>query len=161
MRARNRDFFAPYEPVGAFIAATLAEQTERLETECSEWDADKGFPFGIFDLSAQELVGRIALSHVVRGGWQNAVLGYYVDRERNGNGYATEAAQLMVGFAFERAGLHRLQAGVLPRNTPSIRVLEKAGFRYEVTSPRYLEINGVWEDHALFAITKEEWADAV
>ncbi|MFY9588866.1 MAG: GNAT family protein [Actinomycetota bacterium] len=159
MRIRNRDFFSPYEPTAAFFATTLEEQTARLEAERAEWDADKGFAFGIFDLAGGELVGRVALSHVVRGGWQNAVLGYYVDGARNGNGYATEAARLAVRFAFAHATLHRLQAGVMPRNKRSIRVLEKAGFRYEATSPRYLEIKGVWEDHALFAITLEEWTD--
>lgn len=157
LRDRNRDFFAPYEPTDAFVASSLEEQTARLDTERADWDADKGFPFGIFELATGELVGRIALSHVVRGGLQNAVLGYFVDRERNGNGYATEAARLAVRFAFGHAGLHRLQAGVMPRNQRSIRVLEKAGFRYEGTSPRYLEINGVWEDHAMFAVTREEW----
>ena len=159
LRIRNRDFFSPYEPTAAFFATTLEEQTARLQAERAEWETDKGFAFGIFDLTAGELVGRVSLSHVVRGGWQNAVLGYYVDRERNGNGYATEAARLAVRFAFAHAHLHRLQAGVMPRNKRSIRVLEKAGFRYEGTSPRYLEIKGVWEDHALFAITLEEWTD--
>ena len=157
LRDRNRDFFAPYEPTSVFVASSVEGQIARLETERADWDADRGYPFGIYDLATGDLVGRVALSHVVRGGWQNAVLGYFVDQERNGNGYATEAARLAVRFAFEHAGLHRLQAGVMPRNQRSIRVLEKAGLRYEGTSPRYLEIKGVWEDHALYAITREEW----
>ena len=159
LRARNHDFFSPYEPTSAFVAATLEEQAARLEAERAEWEADKGYAFGVFDRATGELVGRVALSHVARGALQNAVLGYYVDRERNGNGYATEATRLAVGFAFAHAGLHRVQAGVMPRNERSIRVLEKAGFRYEGTSPRYLEIKGVWEDHAMFALTREEWTD--
>ena len=155
IRQGNRDFFSPYEPASAFVAQSLEEQVARLAAERVEWDEDKGYPFGIF--AGGTLVGRIALSHVSRGGWQNAVLGYYVDRQQNGNGYATQAARLAIRFGFEHAELHRLQAGVMPRNARSIRVLEKAGFRYEGTSPRYLEINGVWEDHMMFAITREEW----
>jgi ribosomal-protein-alanine N-acetyltransferase len=38
-------------------------------------------------------------------------------------------------------------------------VVEKAGFRYEGMSPRYLQINGVWEDHNMYAITVEDWRD--
>lgn len=44
----------------------------------------------------------------------------------------------------------------MPRNIPSIRVLEKAGFRYEGLAPRYLKINSVWEDHNLYAATVED-----
>lgn len=158
LRLRNRDFFAPYEPSSVVVAQTVTEQLARLEAERTEWESDRGYVFGIFTLDDGALVGRIALSHVTRGGWQNAVLGYYVDETANGKGYATDAARLAMWFAFDHAGLHRLQAGVMPRNQRSIRVLEKAGFRHEGLSPRYLEINGVWEDHELFAITREEWA---
>jgi [ribosomal protein S5]-alanine N-acetyltransferase len=157
LRERNRDFFSPFEPTSAFVAATVAEQAARLASEREEWEADKGFAFAIVELSTGTLVGRIGLSHVARGGWQNAILGYYVDRDHNGKGFATDAVRLAVRFAFEHAGLHRLGAGVMPRNRRSIRVLEKAGFRSEGVSPRYLEIKGVWEDHELFAITREEW----
>lgn len=68
----------------------------------------------------------------------------------------TEAVKLAVRFAFDEAGLHRVQAGVMPHNVRSIRVLEKAGFRNEGLSKRYLNINGVWKDHLIFARTSEE-----
>jgi ribosomal-protein-alanine N-acetyltransferase len=54
--------------------------------------------------------------------------------------------------------LHRLQVSIIPRNGPSLRVAEKLGLRNEGTALRYLEINGVWEDHVRFAITSEDWA---
>ena len=62
----------------------------------------------------------------------------------------------MVGFAFDRLRLHRVQAAVMPRNTPSLRVLEKNGFRREGLAPSYLRINGEWEDHIIFARTAED-----
>jgi ribosomal-protein-alanine N-acetyltransferase len=63
-----------------------------------------------------------------------------------------------VGFAFDDhgLGLHRVQAGVMPQNGRSIRVLEKNGFRREGLAERYLRIAGRWEDHLLFALTAEE-----
>jgi [ribosomal protein S5]-alanine N-acetyltransferase len=99
----------------------------------------------------------VALSNVSRGGWQNATLGYYVDERHNGCGYATQAVRLILDFAFGRARLHRVQAAVLPRNVASQRVLQKSGFSREGRSTKYLQINGVWEDHDVYAITAEDW----
>jgi [ribosomal protein S5]-alanine N-acetyltransferase len=81
-----------------------------------------------------------------------------VDEARNGRGYATEALRLVTRFALGAAGLHRVQAGVMPRNTASIRVVEKNGFRFEGLARNYLQINGVWEDHNLYAFTTEDLA---
>jgi [ribosomal protein S5]-alanine N-acetyltransferase len=159
LRLRNREFFRPFEPSSVVIPATLEEQHVRLTAERLDWDEGGQYVFGIFRKSDARLVGRIAFSHVKRAAWQNAVLGYFIDADQNGNGFATEAAQLALRFAFEHAGLHRVQAGVMPRNIPSIRVLQKSGLRDEGTALRYLEINGVWEDHTIFAITREEWSD--
>ena len=69
---------------------------------------------------------------------------------------AERAARAGIG-AFEDLALHRLQASIIPRNGPSHRVAEKVGLRNEGTAVRYLEINGVWEDHVRYAITSEEW----
>ena len=159
LRFRNREFFRPFEPSTVVIPTTIQEQLVRLTAERLDWDEGRGYVFGIFRKSDSLLVGRIAFSHISRAAWQNAVMGYFIDSDQNGNGFATEAARLALRFAFEHAGLHRVQAGVMPRNIPSIRVVQKTGMRDEGTALRYLEINGVWEDHTIFAITREEWKD--
>ncbi len=96
----------------------------------------------------------------MRGPWRNATLGWWTSADAVGRGHATAAARLVLRFAFEHAGLHRVQPAIIPRNTPSIRVAEKAGFRREGTALRYLEIAGRWEDHDIFAMTAEEWDPA-
>ncbi|RUA26528.1 MAG: hypothetical protein DSY73_00765 [Actinobacteria bacterium] len=63
-------------------------------------------------------------------------------------------------FAFEQVRLHRLQVSIVPRNMASRRVVEKLGMRCEGLAERYLEIDGVWEDHLRYAITVEEWRAA-
>ena len=73
-----------------------------------------------------------------------------------GRGVATHALAALLRIAFDELRLHRVQAAVMPRNTPSIRVVEKCGFALIGLSPRYLCINGVWEDHLLFATTVEQ-----
>lgn len=157
LRMRNRDFFRPYEPSSIVVPATLEQQLERFTAERKDWDENRGYAFAIVRREDGGIAGRISFSHVTRAAWQNAVLGYLVDQPQNGKGYATEAARLALRFAFEHAGLHRVQAGVMPRNERSVRVLKNAGFRQEGVALRYLEINGTWEDHIIFAITREEW----
>lgn len=105
------------------------------------------------------VVGRVALNGVMRGAFHNAYLGYLVDEACRGRGYATAAVRLVLAFAFESAGLHRVQAAVIPHNTASVRVVQKVGFREEGLARRYLRIAEVWEDHLLFALTCEEWPE--
>ncbi len=121
-----------------------------------QWLDDRAYAFGVFELGSGALVGRVSLSNVVRGAWQNATIGYWIGEKQGGRGYATESVELAVRFAFGRARLHRIQAAVMPRNVRSIRVIEKVGFRYEGHSPRYLRINDVWEDHNMYALTAED-----
>ena len=81
----------------------------------------------------------------------------WIDERHAGKGYVPEALVLLFGFAFDEIGLHRLQISIIPRNIASRRVAEKLELRDEGTALRYLEINGVWEDHVRYAITTEDW----
>lgn len=104
-------------------------------------------------------VGELNLSDVIRGPMQSAHAGYWIDRAFAGNGIMPEAVALLGLFVFESLRLHRMQISIVPRNLASRRVVEKLNLREEGTSLRYLEINGVWEDHIHYAITSEEWAE--
>jgi ribosomal-protein-alanine N-acetyltransferase len=157
LRTRNKDFFEPWEPTQSARHFTLAGQREEIERSVNDAKRDVRYAFGVFLKTNDELVGRVALSNVSRGAWQNATLGYYIDEAHNHRGYATDAVRLALRFAFASAGLHRVQAAVLSRNVASRRVLEKAGFTREGRSTKYLQINGVWEDHEMFAVTAEDW----
>jgi len=105
----------------------------------------------------ERIIGRVALANVVRGPWQNATLGYWIAQDALGRGHATRAVRLALRFAFEHAGLHRVQPAIMPRNARSRRVVEKVGFRREGCAVRYLKIAGVWEDHVIYAMTREDW----
>jgi [ribosomal protein S5]-alanine N-acetyltransferase len=154
MLLRDRAFLDRWEPTRPDGFYTLERHQKRLELlQGDETFAD----FGIFRAAGDELVGRIQLSGISRGPFENAYLGYFVSERHNGRGYATEAVRQAVEVAFGELGLHRVQAAVMPRNLASVRVLEKAGFREEGFAPRYLQIAGVWEDHKLYAVTAEEW----
>lgn len=155
LRLRNQEFLRPWEPRRSGGAPTIETQRAQLDHAIAAARSDKAYHFGIFRRD-DRLVGTITLSNVARGAWQNATVGYFVDETENGKGYATEAISLVARVAFGELGLHRVQAGVMPRNPGSMRALEKAGFRREGVSPRYLQINGIWEDHVMFALTQED-----
>jgi ribosomal-protein-alanine N-acetyltransferase len=157
LRLRNQEFLRPLEPIRPKDIFTLQGQAEDIEASIRERRAAIGYVFGIFEGQGGDLVGRIGVRNVVRGAWQNATLGYYVDEGHGGRGYCTEAVRLATAFAFGAGGLHRVQAAIMPRNAASIRVVQKNGYRLEGRAERYLQINGVWEDHDIFAITREEW----
>lgn len=159
LRLKNRAWLQAFEPVRPERMWTLSEQRRELEIEAELRSEDRRYVHGIFLSDDDRLVGRVSLDNIVRGAWQNATIGYFVDQEHNGRGVATRAVIDAVRFAFREIGLHRVQAGVMPRNVASIRVVEKAGFRYEGLAPRYLQINGVWEDHNMYAITVEDRRD--
>jgi ribosomal-protein-alanine N-acetyltransferase len=103
------------------------------------------------------VIGRVALGGILRGAFQNAYLGYWIDAEHQGRGLMTEAVRAATSFAFASLGLHRVQAAVMPRNMRSLRVLDKAGYRREGFAAKYLCIAGEWEDHTIYAMTAEEW----
>ncbi|SFE19461.1 ribosomal-protein-alanine N-acetyltransferase [Paenibacillus algorifonticola] len=155
LRLSNQAFLQPVDPVRPDNFLTLEGQQEHILLGIQKQAEAASYPFGI--MLEQQLIGRIELSNVIRGPLQNANVGYFLDRAHQGNGYVSEAVRLVTAYAFEQLDLHRLQAGVMPRNTSSIRVLERTGFRQEGLALRYLKINGVWEDHLLFALTAEEY----
>jgi [ribosomal protein S5]-alanine N-acetyltransferase len=149
----NRHFLEQWEPVREKGFFTLDAQAADIEAATADAAADRRHAFGIFLDS--ELVGRIALSQIFRGIFQNGYLGYSIAERWNGQGLATEAVGLTLDFAFGDLDLHRVQAAVMPRNKGSIRVLEKNGFREEGYAVGYLCINGIWEDHRIFARIRE------
>jgi ribosomal-protein-alanine N-acetyltransferase len=157
-RIRNREFLTEWEPTRDESFYTPAGQARELALDDAAWRTATGFPFAILDASQRDrLIGRVALANVVRGVWLNATLGYWVSEDAGSRGHATRAVRLALGFAFDIAGLHRVQPAIMPRNVRSRRVIEKCGFRHEGVALRYLKINGVWEDHDLFAMTVEDW----
>jgi len=159
-RIRNREFLTEWEPTRDESFFTPAGQARELALDDAAWRTATGFPFAILDAEADDrLIGRVALANVVRGVWQNATLGYWVSLDAGGRGHATRAVGLALRFAFDVAGLHRVQPAIMPRNVRSRRVVEKCGFRHEGVATNYLRINGVWEDHDIFAMTAEDWRD--
>jgi len=157
LRADNRAFLTAWEPRFPDSEFTREASLAFCQRMVAEREQDRVHSFGIFLIESDELIGRIALSNIARGFFQNCTVGYFLAESHNGKGYATEALRLVLHAAFAELGLHRVNANVMPHNIGSIRVVEKVGLRFEGLAKRYLQINGVWEDHNQYAITTEEW----
>jgi [ribosomal protein S5]-alanine N-acetyltransferase len=156
LRRRNDDFLRVFEPLKSRDFLTLEGQRREIEGAAEGWANDRGYSFGVFNTD-RELIGKVSLSNVARGAWQNATLGYFIDKDHNGRGHGTEAVALACEFGFTAANLHRIQAAVMPHNRASSRLLVKNGFRFEGLAVRYLRINGRWEDHHVYSLTFEAW----
>lgn len=107
------------------------------------------------------LVGQVTVGNVVRASLRSAWIGYWVSSDVVRGGVATAAVALVTDHAFGVAGLHRLEATVRPENSPSLRVLAKAGYRQEGLFERYLDVDGAWRDHFCYALTKEETGEGL
>jgi ribosomal-protein-alanine N-acetyltransferase len=74
-----------------------------------------------------------------------------------GKGYGTEVTRLMLQYAFETLGLHRVDLRVAAYNTRAIRCYEKCGFQVEGVERDSFFVDGEWHDDWLMAVLKDEW----
>jgi ribosomal-protein-alanine N-acetyltransferase len=162
VRERSRSWLEPWEPLGEPGAPDATTDADAFRSRCGAWDRqrhfDSAYGFGIFLRKGATFIGEVSLGSVQRGPFQSANVGYWIDESQAGKGYMPEAVAVVLRYAFDELGLHRVEAAIVPRNARSRRVAEKLGMRDEGTSDRFLQIRGVWEDHVRYAITAEEWA---
>lgn len=155
----NRTFLKPWSPRSDESQLTTGFLQEEMARRANEWSQDRAYGFGIFTLDDGRLIGRINISQVVRGAFQNCFVGYWLDEGHNGQKLMQEALAAVVAFAFDELKLHRIEATTLVHNVASQRVLTAVGFRNEGEALHYLQIDGHWQDHKRFAITFEDWAN--
>ena len=160
LRDQSREFLRPWEPTWPPDALSRGSFVRRLRRQIAEWRHDEGYGFLIFDKSNDRLIGGIGMSNVRRGVAQMASLGYWIGQCYAGNGYMTEAARIVISFAFHQLGLHRLEAVCLPNNQASQGLLERLGFSREGYARAYLRINGAWRDHVVYALLREDLREA-
>lgn len=149
LQTANRDFLAPWDAIRP--DAFYTEPGQRVEVQRMV-DARRGGTAAADVILDDEgrVAGVIRLNGITRGAFDSCAMGYWVAREANGRGLATEAVGAMLALAFGPLGLHRVQAETLRHNAASQRVLAKNGFAHIGTAPQYLRIAGRWQDHDLF-----------
>jgi ribosomal-protein-alanine N-acetyltransferase len=155
LREASRDFLTPWEPTWPTDDLTRSAFRRRIRRYSEDIRTDQGYAFLVFRKSDGLLVGGLTLANIRRGVAQAGSLGYWMGLPYVRQGYMTAAVHAVIPFALEKLRLHRLEAACIPTNAGSIRLLEKNGFVREGYAREYLCINGIWQDHLLFARLKD------
>jgi RimJ/RimL family protein N-acetyltransferase len=131
----------------AFVQGFIAQQREQPRTR---------FQLAIVLRSAEQLIGNCGI-RMESPEAHEAELGYELAAEHWGRGYATEAARVMLGFAFSELRLHRISSWCIADNIASVRVLEKLGFHAEGRLREKEHFKGRRWDTLLFGMLEDEW----
>lgn len=155
---RNREAHARWNPPQTDATFSVEGQRERLAGNAAAIAAGTLVGWWLFAREApHRAIGQIHLSQIARGPFCNAMLGYSIDTEHEGRGLMREALEAVLADAFDRVGLHRLQANVRPENLRSLALLDRLGFEREGLARDYLFIDGAWRDHVMTAKRAPRW----
>ena len=151
LRAQSAEFLVPWEPSWARDHLTRKAFTNRVFWAERALKGDTGLPLFLFRRDDQALLGALTLGHIRRGPGQAGTIGHWIGAPYSRQGYMREAIIAVVHHAFTRMDLSRIEAACLPENAASRGVLEKSGFKYEGVAQSYLQIDGRWRNHVLYA----------
>lgn len=145
---RNKSFLEEWEPVRSKEFYTKEFQERQMDNELSDMESKRTLRLWLFKKEdPSKIIGSIGFNNIVWGAFLSCHLGYKLDKDEVNKGYMTEAVQKGIEIMFNDYGLHRIEANIMPKNKPSLRVAEKLGFYHEGLARKYLKINGRWEDH--------------
>lgn len=148
---RNKLYWSVYEPLHRDDYYTTTVQREKIRESLMLSKEKREYSFGIFEHQTDKMVGSVSLYSIKRMPFSSALIGYSMDESYIGKGIASEAVNLVKIFGFEHVQLNRIEAYVSPYNNGSIKVLEKNRFMQEGLLRKLLYINGIWQDHYIYA----------
>ena len=151
IRAASAEHLMPWEPVWAHDHLTRKAFTNRVYWAGRAEGGGTALPLLLIRRSDNCLLGAVTLDNIRRGPVQAGTLGYWIGAAFARQGYMREAVQSVVHHAFTSMDLSRIESACLPENVASRGVLEKSGFKYEGVAQSYLQINGRWRNHVLYA----------
>ncbi len=151
LRRDSSEFLKPWEPVWAPDHLTRRAFANRVSWAKRSIASGTAVPLFLIRREDGILLGAITLDNIRRGPAQSGTTGYWVGQPFARQGYMREAVMAVVDYAFGTLDLSRIEAGCLPENTPSRRLLEGCGYKYEGVAQSYLQINGRWRNHVLYA----------
>ena len=150
LRQSSRDFLAPWEPVWSPDHLSRKSFINRVYWAARASRGGTALPLFLVRRDGV-LLGAITLDNIRRGPAQSGTIGYWIGQPYARQGYMREAIGALVHYAFTTLDLSRIEAACLPENAASRGVLEKSGFKYEGVAQSYLQIDGRWRNHVLYA----------
>ncbi len=156
LRAQSRDYLTPWEPNWAEDHLSRKAFTNRVYWAQRSVSGGTAMPLFLIRRQDEQLLGAITLDNIRRGPAQAGTLGYWTGEPFARQGYMREAIKALVHHAFTRLDLSRIEAACLPENTASRGLLETSGFKYEGVAQSYLQIDGRWRTHVLYAALRSD-----
>jgi len=154
----NRSWLRQWEATSPYAPMSFDTRSS-IRSLLANARAGHGLPF-IIEYDG-ELAGQLNVSSITYGSLSSATIGYWVSERFAGRNITPTAVALATDYCFYQLGLHRMEICIRPENQPSLRVVEKLGFRYEGLRRRYIHINGDWRDHFCFGLVSEELTQGV
>ena len=151
LRQDSQEFLDPWEPTWAMDHLSRKAFSNRVYWAQRSIASGTAVPLFLIRRSDDALLGAITLDNIRRGPAQAGTTGYWIGQAYARQGYMKEAIEAVVHYAFRTLDISRIEAGCLPENTPSRRLLEQCGYKYEGVAQSYLQINGRWRNHVLYA----------
>ncbi len=163
IRVRDAQWLRPWETTDpgspahyptslkSYLGILAAMRREALLGQALPWAVTFG----------DKLVGQVSIGKIAWGSERTGYLGAWIDSRFARHGIMTIAVAMAVDHALHAVGLHRIVASIRPENTPSLRGVEKLGFRYEGHWVRQAYVDGEWRDHLCYALTAEEVPDGL
>jgi ribosomal-protein-alanine N-acetyltransferase len=151
LRRESAEFLVPWEPAWADDHLSRRSFTNRVYWSARAVAQGSALPLFLIRREDEALLGAITLDNIRRGPAQAGTLGYWIGAPHARQGYMREAIRAVVHHAFSELDLSRIEAACLPENAASRGVLEGSGFKYEGVAQAYLQINGRWRNHVLYA----------
>jgi ribosomal-protein-alanine N-acetyltransferase len=156
LRSQSRDYLTPWEPSWADDHLSRKAFTNRVYWAQRSVSGGTALPLFLIRRQDDQLLGAITLDNIRRGPAQAGTLGYWTGQPFARQGYMREAILSLVHYAFTSLDLSRIEAACLPENVASRGLLETAGFKYEGVAQSYLQIDGRWRTHVLYAALRSD-----
>jgi [ribosomal protein S5]-alanine N-acetyltransferase len=156
LRRDGADYLIPWEPSWAKDHLTRKAFTNRVYWAQRSVSNETALPLFLFHRKDKCILGAITLDNIRRGPAQAGTLGYWTGQIYARQGFMREAIGAVVHHAFAQLDLSRIEAACLPENAASRGLLESSGFKYEGVAQSYLQINGRWRTHVLYAALRSD-----
>lgn len=156
LRRDSEEFLSRWEPSWAPDHLSRKAFTNRVYWAQRSIANGSAVPLFLIQRSDQMLLGAITLDNIRRGPAQAGTLGYWTGEPFIRQGFMREAITAVVHHAFTRLELSRIEAACLPENKASRGLLERSSFKYEGVAQSYLQIDGRWRTHVLYASLRND-----
>lgn len=150
-RSASVAHLTPWEPTWSEDHLSRRAFTARVAWAAKAEAQGSALPLFLIRRADSALLGAITLDNIRRGPAQAGTIGYWIGARHARQGYMREAVMALCHYAFTKLDLSRLESACLPENAASRGVLEKCGFKYEGVAQSYLQIDGRWRNHVLYA----------